>query len=175
MTLIFSRSTKNLAVIGVVCDRCSAKINDEIKLGEVLHIRLTAGVGSEWGDRNTVELELCDGCAHELLSPYARVAPSAEMLTGKFGVGLGVHHRLAHEDQHFVAGDLSDGEPVLPSWGTRNILMWMRYMLMKYFIPVTLVLRAVGRQLARSSATYEYEERKLRARYLHAVKDLSES
>jgi hypothetical protein len=84
MSIIHS-TTQPTTIEAVVCDACKIEVRDPIAMGEVLHVRLIAGFGSEWGDGNRVEIDLCDACAHRHLSEFARVEPSDERLPGHPG------------------------------------------------------------------------------------------
>jgi hypothetical protein len=92
MSLIYT--TPQCEIQAVVCDRCKAEIRDPMDLAEVLHVRLIGGYTSQWGDGTRVAVDLCDACAHTLLSPFATLSPSDECLAGKPALGLGSTHRI---------------------------------------------------------------------------------
>jgi len=92
MSLIYT--TPQCEIEAVVCDRCKAEVRDPMDLAEVLHVRLIGGYNSQWGDGTRVAIDLCDACAHTLLSPFATLSPSDECLAGKPALGLGATHRI---------------------------------------------------------------------------------
>lgn len=156
-------------LLGVICDRCHAQLFDSVELGEVLHIRLRAGYGSEWGDGNVVELDLCDACAHGLLSPHARVSPSADELPGHFGVGLGLRHRIPCRTQQALAGLFAQPPSTLPTHRLRGALAWLQYRIGRALIPLLLCLRPLRRLHADLKERWTFEEWALRAAYLERL------
>jgi hypothetical protein len=168
MSIIHTES-RNPELLGVICDRCHGQLFDSVELGEVLHIRLRAGYGSEWGDGNVVELDLCDACAHSLLSPHARVSPSAEELAGHFGVGLGLRHRIPCRTQQALALLLAQPPSTLSEQGPRSAWAWLRYQIGRSCIPLFLCLRPLRRLHAELKERWAFEEWALRTAYLERL------
>jgi hypothetical protein len=166
MSIIHTESL-NPELLGVICDRCHAQLLDPVELGEVLHIRLHAGYGSEWGDGNIVELDLCDACAHGLLSPHARVTPSSEELRGHFGVGLARRYRMPSRTPQALAGMLAP----LPSLGLRGTWAWLQYRTGRALIPLLLCLRPLRTAYSGIRQRWAFEEWALRAAYWERLGD----
>lgn len=58
------------------CDRCGAEAqhNDGDGFNNFLQIEFDASWGSELGDGNHIELDICHACLKETLGPWLRVA-----------------------------------------------------------------------------------------------------
>ncbi len=168
MSIIHTESL-NPELLVVICDRCHVQLYDSVELGEVLHIRLRAGYGSEWGDGNVVELDLCDACAHGLLSPHARVSLSADELPGHFGVGLAQRHRMPCRTQKALAGLLCQRPPALPNQGLRGAWAWVLYQIGRTLIPLRLCLRPARNIYADMKERWAFEEWALRAAYFERL------
>lgn len=59
---------------GFVCDKCGDDYDDDdfIQEQEGLFKTDIGGYGSVWGDGTCWSISLCQDCAHEILSPYAK-------------------------------------------------------------------------------------------------------
>lgn len=166
MTLIInSEHPGDSTIVGAVCDRCKGEIRDAIELGEVLHIRLHAGFGSEWGDGNIVECDLCDTCGHALLSSFAAVMPSAECYRGHVATGLDLRGFLGVVvDPSDRVSERSEVQPAKRSlW--QQIWARIEFEFRRFLLPAKLLLAPLWWRLMRFSADIEAEERILRRVY----------
>lgn len=61
------------------CDRCGAEAQHDADSGfnNFLQIEFDAGYGSDLGDGNLVELDICHACLRKTLGPCLRVSPAA--------------------------------------------------------------------------------------------------
>ena len=60
-------------ISAITCDCCKKKYTDEMELQEFLHWKDTGGYGNmAFGDRITIEVDLCQYCIKELLGKYVR-------------------------------------------------------------------------------------------------------
>lgn len=76
MPLIFQeKQTMQQVLAGFECDRCKRQFDTDntIAMDEMLHWRNTGGYGSVWGDGVTVDVVLCQECAHDLFAAFARI------------------------------------------------------------------------------------------------------
>lgn len=173
MALILNtESPQDPTIIGAVCDRCKAQVRDDIALGEVLHVRMHAGCGSEWGDGNVVEADLCDACCSELLRPFARVFPSSELYAGHVAHGLNPHFiqigalfspSALHED--------ADASTKAPRSLGSEVVAWITYSFLLYLVPAKVLLRPVWKAFVSLHAAIEVEERILRRVYCVQTED----
>ena len=63
-----------------ICDKCGLRVDiasDPMEASEFFHWRTEGGYASVWGDGAVIELDLCQKCAHDLFSQYARVTKDA--------------------------------------------------------------------------------------------------
>lgn len=62
------------------CDRCGAEAQHNIDDGfnNFLQIEFDASRGSDLGDGNHVELDICHACLKETLGQWLRVSPAAQ-------------------------------------------------------------------------------------------------
>jgi hypothetical protein len=69
------RETKNIKLVEFVqCDRCKKKFEPtDMEAQEFFRIQKSCGYGSVFGDETTVETEICQYCAKELLGQYLRI------------------------------------------------------------------------------------------------------
>ncbi|MCY4745683.1 hypothetical protein NYO99_11935 [Pelomonas sp. UHG3] len=60
------------------CDRCGteAQHNDGDGFNNFLQIEFDTSWGSELGDGNHVELDICHACLKQTLGPWLRIAPA---------------------------------------------------------------------------------------------------
>lgn len=67
------------------CDRCGAEAQHNVDDGfnNFLQIEFDAGWGSDLGDGNHVELDICHACLKATLGPWLRVSPSAWAASGQ--------------------------------------------------------------------------------------------
>lgn len=166
MSLVIDRSRPDSPrVVGVVCDRCKSEVRDSIQLGEVLHIRLHAGFGSAWGDGNTVDVDLYDACGYRTLAPYARVMPSAEVLSGHVAHGFDPRRVEAGflAWPGIVIDPVKDG--LAPSVRASGAWAWIGYHALRYLIPAKVLLSPLLSALRGFFQSIEREERKLRLRF----------
>ena len=152
-------------VVGVVCDRCKAEVRDSIELGEVLHIRLHAGLGSIWRDGNKVEADLCDSCGHQTLAQYARVMPSAEVLPGHVAHGFDPRRveAVLHASPGILMGPIDDA--LVPTLRASGAWAWIGYHALRYLVPAKVLLSPVFSALRGFFQSIKREERKLRLRF----------
>lgn len=61
------------------CDRCGAEAQHDVDDGfnNFLQIEFDASWGSDLGDGNHVELDICHACLQETLGQWLRVSPAA--------------------------------------------------------------------------------------------------
>lgn len=61
------------------CDRCSAEAQHNVDDGfnNFLQIEFESSWGSDLGDGNHVEIDICHACLKETLGPWLRVSPAA--------------------------------------------------------------------------------------------------
>lgn len=64
------QSFTQTVVESFTCNCCGETFDDVISIQEMLYWAATGGYGSVWGDGNTVELVLCQGCAAKHLDKY---------------------------------------------------------------------------------------------------------
>ena len=66
-------------VFHIRCDRCGveAQYNVDIGFNNLLQIEFDASWGSDLGDGNHVELDMCHACLKQTLGPWLRVSPAA--------------------------------------------------------------------------------------------------
>ena len=71
------RSVQELAAC--TCDRCQRHLTPEDSdWRERLSFDHTGGLGSVYGDCNTVSLDLCQHCVQEVLGQWLRITPPAD-------------------------------------------------------------------------------------------------
>ena len=61
----------------IICDRCGRRAENEsnsFEFGEYLSLDRIGGYGSIIGDGTRLQLDLCQYCIKELLSPFARIS-----------------------------------------------------------------------------------------------------
>jgi len=60
----------------ITCDICKKTydMDDIFEIQEFVHIRLSCGYGSVFGDGDLVELDMCQHCLNEHLGEYIRVS-----------------------------------------------------------------------------------------------------
>ena len=61
----------------IICDRCGRRAENEsnnFEFEEYLSIDHRCGYGSIIGDETRLQLDLCQHCVKELLSPFARLS-----------------------------------------------------------------------------------------------------
>ena len=60
-------------LVGFECDRCKKRFGEEdtVEMDEMFYWHHECGYGSAWGDGATVDVTLCQGCAHELFAGLA--------------------------------------------------------------------------------------------------------
>ncbi|MCZ8158449.1 MAG: hypothetical protein O9256_00900 [Rhizobiaceae bacterium] len=166
MTLLINTERPGDPTIeGVSCDRCKSEVRDSIELGEVLHIRLHAGCGSEWGDGNIVECDLCDACGHALLSAFAAVMPSSERYRGHVVTALDLRSFLS------MVVDHSDGTALCAVLPSEEGSLWQKlsvriaFEVRRFLLPAKHLLTPLWCRLKRLNAAIEAEERMLRRIY----------
>lgn len=68
----------------LTCDRCKVRVVEQgleelFELGEFVQIRIGAGYGARrFQDGDVWEVILCQDCAHELFSPFARLVATED-------------------------------------------------------------------------------------------------
>ncbi|MCE4540695.1 hypothetical protein LXT12_26020 [Pelomonas sp. P7] len=67
------------------CDRCGveAQYNVDDGFNNFLQIGFDASWGSDLGDGNHVELDICHACLKQTLGPWLRVSPAAWATSGQ--------------------------------------------------------------------------------------------
>ena len=156
MPLIYASSADGVRRLTAMrCDRCKRDYTDVFDLQEALHVHLTAGFGSEWGDGNSVEVALCDACAVSLLRPYATITRRHD-LHGHF-VG-GVTPDFMRGIEEFVRSAEADDRR--PRW-----LRALLFQLCRFPLPAIVLLRPIRLWLLRLNAEIEAEERMLARRF----------
>ena len=61
----------------ITCDKCKETHTHEgYAWGNFHQIRFTGGYGSQFGDMDCIECDLCDKCCFELIGPYVRYNPN---------------------------------------------------------------------------------------------------
>lgn len=167
MTLIINTERpSDPTVAGVVCDRCKSEVRGEIELQEVIHLRLHAGYGSEWGDGNVVECDLCDACGHVLLRPFAKVLPSIELYRGQVATSLNPRRLACAEGNspNVIRDGVADFVMDDRSRGQR---LWLRicFELHRCALPAKVLFSPLWRSLVRFYTIVETEEHVLRLTY----------
>ncbi len=72
--------TKEEKIVSIACDNCGKEVsieNDIFEAQEFLRIKETAGYGSVFGDSNTIECDLCQGCVKKLLGHVIRITTNS--------------------------------------------------------------------------------------------------
>ena len=66
------------------CDRCGVEAQHNVGDGfnNFVQIGFDASWGSELGDGNRIDIDLCHGCFKTTLGPWLRVSPTAGSLLG---------------------------------------------------------------------------------------------
>ena len=166
MTIIINnKCSGDLTIAGVVCDRCKSEVRDSIELGEVLHIRLHAGFGSQWGDGNVVQCGLCDACGHALLSSFAAVSPSAERYSGHVATALDLRGLLSAVVDPSDTATAQSAVPCADRSFWKRICARIAFELQRFLLPAKLLLEPLWLRLKRFNAAIDAEERLLRRVY----------
>ena len=73
---------EQLTIVALTCDRCDvhcSAVSDQVfEYQEFVHIFISGGYGSIFGDGANLECDLCQRCAKELFGPYLRNIPEEE-------------------------------------------------------------------------------------------------
>ena len=64
-------NTPRSHLVSIQCDKCGkvVDLDDQLEFQEMVCISFTGGFSSVWGDMTKVSVDLCQDCAHSLVSP----------------------------------------------------------------------------------------------------------
>jgi hypothetical protein len=97
------------------CDRCGAEAQHNVDDGfnNFLQIEFDTSWGSDLGDGNHVELDICHACLKETLGPWLRASPTAWAAAGEVSSSkdfiVGVEKLSVQERGHLQANE-GEGE-----------------------------------------------------------------
>lgn len=94
------------------CDRCGVEAQHDEGEGfnNFLQIEFDAGWGSDMGDGNHVELDICHACLKQTLGPWLRVSPAGWAAPGRArlsNAALASFEKQADHDQ--ASSDANEG------------------------------------------------------------------
>ncbi len=61
--------------VGIICDKCKVEHlykNNYKKIANFHEIKFSGGYASKFGDMDYIQVDFCDDCYFELISPYMR-------------------------------------------------------------------------------------------------------
>ena len=87
-----------------ICNKCHKRIEcpesaDWVEWQEFLLLHFTGGYDSIWGDESNIEIDLCQKCAFEVLSPFA-LSDGLPVRCPKCNALAGYWEKLAETDAY---------------------------------------------------------------------------